>query len=422
MPTPAVEIQHLEKSFEIVSQRGDEAFKSVFTHLGRQLAAPFLRRRPGSPDTFHPFRKTARLEVLKDVSLSIDPGETVALIGRNGSGKSTLLKLIAGIYTPDGGQVKSTGRMSSLIELGAGFHPEFTGRDNIFVNGRILGIPRKELVEKEQAIIDFSGLHEHIDMPVRTYSSGMYMRLAFSIAININPDILLADEVLAVGDMLFQARCREKMSAFKARGKTILLVTHAMNVVEDWCTRAVYLKDGGIAFDGHPSEAVSRYKADCEEEEDRERRTHQPQNGPTDALQEQPGNWDLGELRIDRVQGVSPAACRHARWENGRLVLHLNLPTEAGPVIRIRLKDRNAVSLLAVSETGRPDEQHVALSLDRLDVLPPGRYSLSILLDFPGSGGRECLRFLLVRPGTPAPYGFIAIHAEATSDTEKQRS
>jgi len=196
---------------------------------------------------------------LKDVSFEVKKGESIGLIGHNGCGKSTLLSLIAGILYPDSGEIKTNGRISSLIELGAGFHPDFTGRENIYTNASIFAISKKQIDKKIDSIIDFSELEHFIDNPIRTYSSGMYLKLAFSVAIHINPEILLIDEILAVGDTNFQKKCFDKMMDFKRNKVTIVLVTHDMSAIENLCDRALWLQDGIIKKDGSPTEVIETY-------------------------------------------------------------------------------------------------------------------------------------------------------------------
>ena len=202
-------------------------------------------------------------EVLSDITLTIKRGETVALVGVNGSGKSTLLKLMTQILYPDKGTIKTYGKLVSLLELGAGFHPDFSGRENIYFNASIFGLSKKEIDERLDDIIAFSELGEYIDNPVRTYSSGMYMRLAFSIAINVDAEILLIDEILAVGDQHFQERCYEKMMELKKEGKTMVFVTHSMGAVKKFCDRAVWLSNGRIRMDGSTEEVVEEYLKVC---------------------------------------------------------------------------------------------------------------------------------------------------------------
>ncbi len=202
-------------------------------------------------------------EVLKGINLKIKKGETVALIGVNGSGKSTLLKLMTKIIYPTSGKITTHGKLTSLLELGAGFHPDFTGRENIYFNASIFGLTAAEIDARIQNIIDFSELGEFIEAPVRTYSSGMYMRLAFSVAINVDADILLIDEILAVGDQHFQDKCFEKLNELKRSDKTIVIVSHSLNSVKKLCDRAVWLYNGEIREDGETKKVVEDYLKVC---------------------------------------------------------------------------------------------------------------------------------------------------------------
>ena len=208
------------------------------------------------------FWKTSHVEiheVLKNINMDIKKGETVALIGTNGSGKSTLLKLMTKIIFPNEGTIETNGKLTSLLELGAGFHQDFTGRENICFNASIFGLTRKEIDARIQDIIDFSELGEFIDHPVRTYSSGMYMRLAFSVAINVDAEILLIDEILAVGDQHFQEKCYRKLKELKDSDKTIVIVTHSLDVVKDLCDRAVWIYKGELKLDGDPIYVIDEY-------------------------------------------------------------------------------------------------------------------------------------------------------------------
>ena len=203
------------------------------------------------------------LHVLKDINLDIKKGESVALIGTNGSGKSTLLKLMTKIIYPNKGKITTNGKLTSLLELGAGFHDDFTGRENIYFNASIFGLTRQEINSKLEEIIEFSELREFIDNPVRTYSSGMYMRLAFSVAINVQAEILLIDEILAVGDKHFQDKCFAKLKELKDSGKTIVIVTHNMDQVKQFCDRAVWLYKGEIRQDGKVDDVLKEYLRVC---------------------------------------------------------------------------------------------------------------------------------------------------------------
>lgn len=203
--------------------------------------------------------KKEEREILKGINLKIKKGEVVALIGVNGSGKSTLLKLMTKIIYPTKGTVTTHGKLTSLLELGAGFHPDFSGRENIYFNASIFGLTRSEIDRRIDQIIEFSELQNFIDNPVRTYSSGMYMRLAFSVAINVDAEILLIDEILSVGDEHFQEKCFNKIEELKASGKTIVFVTHGMGAVKRFCTRAVWLHQGKIKMDGTTDAVIEEY-------------------------------------------------------------------------------------------------------------------------------------------------------------------
>jgi ABC-type polysaccharide/polyol phosphate transport system ATPase subunit len=205
---------------------------------------------------------------LDDLSATIRKGVTYGVIGRNGSGKSTLLKLVAGITKPTRGAVRVNGRVSALIELGAGFHPEISGRENVFINGVMLGLSRREIAKRFDEIVEFAEMEDFIDAPVKTYSSGMYMRLGFAVAINVDPDVLLVDEVLAVGDEGFSLKCLDKFSEFKRRGKTILLVTHGLSMVERFCDEALWINSGKKRLVGDPKRVVQMYLSDVELAED----------------------------------------------------------------------------------------------------------------------------------------------------------
>ena len=200
------------------------------------------------------------MQALRDVSLTVEPGEAVGLVGRNGSGKTTLLRIVSGIIKPTSGRVEVGGRIASLLELGAGFHPDFTGRENVYLNGSIHGLSRARVREVMDEIVAFAELEQFIDLPVRTYSSGMYMRLGFSVAAHIQSDVLLLDEVFAVGDEQFQRKCFGKIAEFKNRGGTILFVSHDAQAVERLCDRAVLLRQGEVAFDGPTREAIAAYR------------------------------------------------------------------------------------------------------------------------------------------------------------------
>jgi ABC-2 type transport system ATP-binding protein len=213
---------------------------------------------------------------LRDVDLTIDAGTTVGLIGPNGSGKSTLLKAIGGIIQPTSGTVRRRGRLAALLELGAGFHPDLTGRDNVYLNAAILGLSRRTTDQYFDAIVDFSGIEKFIDTPVKFYSSGMYVRLAFAVAVHVDPDVLLVDEVLAVGDEPFQRKCMDRIKDFQHEGRTIVLVTHALDQVADVCDRAVVLENGQVVVDGTARQAIRALRADFDEQSAARRELESP--------------------------------------------------------------------------------------------------------------------------------------------------
>lgn len=209
-------------------------------------------------DLFRP-NPTEWFWALKDVSFEVEKGETLGIIGPNGSGKSTILKLVSGVMFPSRGEVSVAGKVSPLIELGAGFHPELTGRENVYLNGVILGLTRKQVKERFEKIVEFAEIQDFIDTPVKHYSSGMYMRLGFSIAIHANPDILLVDELLAVGDINFQKKCMDKMNEFKTKGITIILISHNLKTIEDFCERTIYLDKGKLVSDGKSKDVIKDF-------------------------------------------------------------------------------------------------------------------------------------------------------------------
>jgi lipopolysaccharide transport system ATP-binding protein len=227
-----------------------------------------FRRIKERPDTLREvFAKLQRrrityldFEALKRVSFRVPKGQMLGIIGRNGSGKSTLLKIAAGVYTPTSGSVRIHGTTAPLIELGAGFHPELTGRENILLNGLLLGLTRNQIREREERIIEFAELGDFIDSPIKQYSSGMYMRLAFSVATEVEPDILIIDEILGVGDAGFQRKCYGRIEKFRQLGRTILFVSHDVSTVRQLCDRALLLHNGELISDGQPAEVIARYE------------------------------------------------------------------------------------------------------------------------------------------------------------------
>jgi ABC-type polysaccharide/polyol phosphate transport system ATPase subunit len=238
----AIRLENVTQRYRVLSERPD-TLRELFTRFFRHNTS------------FHDF------DALKDVSFTVRRGEVVGIIGRNGSGKSTTLKIIAGVYRPTAGKVEVNGPVAPLIELGAGFHSELTGRENILLNGMLMGYSKREMQARLESIIEFAGVGDFIDAPIKQYSSGMYVRLAFAVATEVDPDILVVDEILAVGDITFQKKCFERLERFRAAEKTIVVVTHNLFEVVALCDRVIHLEKGRILFDGPPGEAVELYKA-----------------------------------------------------------------------------------------------------------------------------------------------------------------
>ena len=253
--THAIEVVRASKIYRRFSQRKQFATLKSALLTGNLISS---------------LRPDETFTALNDVSVTVPKGWTLGVIGRNGSGKSTLLKLVAGITKPTTGAVRVDGRISALIELGAGFHPEISGRENVFINGIMLGLSKREVARRFDEIVEFAELRDFIDAPVKTYSSGMYMRLGFAVAIHVDPDVLLVDEVLAVGDEGFTHKCLDKFADFKRRGKTILLVTHALGLVERFCDEALWLDAGRVKGSGDPKRIVDAYLTDIEQREEQE--------------------------------------------------------------------------------------------------------------------------------------------------------
>ena len=233
-----IKITNLVKEYKMYSRKKDRLLEAII---------------PG-------YQKHTKFRAMDDLNLEIRKGEALGILGKNGAGKSTLLKMITGVVTPTSGKLEVNGKISSLLELGAAFNPELTGLENIYQHGQVMGLTDEEIKAKEKEIIDFADIGDHLMQPVKTYSSGMFARLAFACAINVDPDILIVDEVLSVGDMAFQLKCFKKFEQFKNSGKTIIFVTHNVNDVMENCTRAIILENGKKTFDGNVKDGVNRYK------------------------------------------------------------------------------------------------------------------------------------------------------------------
>ena len=290
LPPGSVVLENVSKRFRKRTVRSYSTVKTSFIKR-------FFSRSSGS-ETY--------VEALRSADIHIRPGESLGIIGRNGSGKSTLLKLISGIYRADSGRIQIAGRVSALIELGAGFHPDFTGRENIYLGGVMYGMKRSEIDAKMGEIIAYAELEDFIDDPVRTYSSGMYMRLGFSLAIHTDPDILLVDEVLAVGDAAFIHRCQDTISELKSRGKTLIFVTHDLDSVVRWCDEALWLDRGEVKLRGGPREVVGAYLQEIEGEEEvaleRDNEDREKQLEREEESESEVKRWGSREIEISDVR------------------------------------------------------------------------------------------------------------------------
>ncbi len=302
---PLVELRHVERRFVKRLER-QRSLQDLFLR--------FFSRRHDPLDEFWP---------LRDVSFTVDAGDCIGVIGPNGSGKSTLLKLVTGILAPTGGDLAVRGRVSSLLELGAGFHPDLTGRENIYLNGSIYGLGRAEMNQRLTSIIDYAGLGDFIDTPVKHYSSGMYVRLGFSVAIHTDPDLLLVDEVLAVGDVAFQNKCMASIYRFRRQGGTLLLVSHDLSTIQSLCTRVIWIDNGLVAAQGAPADVVMAYKQHMAELEE------QGRSGLMTAPSGEGQRWGTGDLQITAVElcdGTGRARTTFVTGEPLTIRLHYHCP------------------------------------------------------------------------------------------------
>jgi ABC-type polysaccharide/polyol phosphate transport system ATPase subunit len=368
------------ESGAIVAEGASRHFK-VYPRESRRLKDAIVARRGSRPTD---------VVALEDVSFRIEPGGAVGLVGRNGSGKTTLLRLISGIIKPSSGYVEVGGRVGSLLELGAGFHPDLTGRENVFLNGSIYGLKRAYLREQLDEIVAFAGLEQAIDRPVRTYSSGMYMRLGFAIASHIDADVLLLDEVFAVGDEQFQRKCFGKIFEFKQRGGTIVFVSHDASAVERLCDRAILLRDGAVEFDGPTHDAIVRYR--------------QLLAGDRDPAERGAGlkEWGSGEVRIEEVELLGPEGATRTQFLAGEpLVLRLHVRAERPlPAPRLSFELRDASGLLVAggaqptAELGWDEDTTELVARFEVESLPLADGRFHIRLGLSDETGAELYHWL----------------------------
>ena len=353
---------------QIVAENVSRRFR-VNPHRNLTLKEAILR-----PET----RRSDEIWALRDVSFEVEPGASIGFIGRNGSGKTTLLRLIAGIFAPSSGRLEVGGTVGSLLELGAGFHPDFSGRENIFLSGSIYGLKRSYVRERLDEIVSFAELEQFIDLPVRTYSSGMHMRLGFAIAVHVDAEILLLDEVFAVGDEAFQRKCIDKILQFKQRGGTVCFVSHSASAVERLCERAILLHKGQVDYVGSTSEALKRYHQALALEEHAEESVAE--------LRE----WGSGEVRVEWVAVAGANGAARERFVSGEpLTIVLKLVGEQAvppPFLSLELRDSGG-SLLGASSRdlgelgwdGSPGERKLRFAIEHLP-LGEGEFQVSVAL------------------------------------------
>ncbi len=371
---PVLELCHVGRRF-VKRRERNRSFQDKFIRL--------LSRRNVEQEDFWP---------LRDVSFSLARGESLGVIGPNGSGKSTLLKLITGILTPTYGEMMVNGRICSLLELGAGFQPDLTGRENIFLNGSIYGLSRAQMNARVESIVDFAELGDFIDTPVRHYSSGMYVRLGFAVAIHTDPDLLLVDEVLAVGDQSFQHKCMSAIQRFRDSGGTLLLVSHDLGSIQNICQRAIWLEQGLVQSAGQPTDVVMDYLRDQALREEQAERLRQAQEGArqeeTEAGSTEAGRWGSGKVRITQVMlcdGSGQETGAFASGEPLSVCLHYTAAQRVEqPVFGLAVYHETGVHISGpntqiggLTVAGVEGEGEVCYHIPKLPLLA-GRYRLSV--------------------------------------------
>jgi lipopolysaccharide transport system ATP-binding protein len=367
--TAAIRVEGLGKRYRLNRSAERSGYRTLRESLVDTVSAPFRRKQNSASEDFW---------ALEDVSFEVQPGEVVGIIGRNGAGKSTLLKILSRITKPTKGRVEINGRVGSLLEVGTGFHPELTGRENIYLNGSILGMSRREIDRKFDEIVAFAEVEKFLDMPVKRYSSGMYVRLAFAVAAHLEPEILIVDEVLAVGDAAFQQKCFEKMRECSTSGRTVLLVSHQLSSIRDLCTAAVWMDRGGIRTSGTANQVVEGYLSEA-------------------VSNPAPGHWTLVEnntrtgkretrILAARYFGQAREIAPHS---DGPLHIGLRIACKAAELgahtrVEVQIVDRFGTKLVCVNtiDTNRPlrlveGDNEIEFLIDCLH-LAPGNYNTNV--------------------------------------------
>jgi ABC-type polysaccharide/polyol phosphate transport system ATPase subunit len=395
----AIEVRGIRKTYRRYSRR--RQFATVKSAL---LSGRLLRD----------LRPDETFDALKGVSFTVTAGQTFGIVGRNGSGKSTMLKLIAGIGRPTDGAIAVEGRVSALIELGAGFHPEISGRENVYINGMMLGLTKREVAARFDEIVAFAELQDFIDAPVKTYSSGMYLRLGFAVAIHVDPDVLLVDEVLAVGDEAFTHKCLDKFAEFRRRGRTVLLVTHALDLVTRFCDEALWLDSGVARLQGDPKRVVDAYLMDVAGVENQEMAAAEPAEPPashshssdvSQAVEGRPstgsgraeepadmtraieGRWGSREVEIGAVELIGRGGPAHVFQSGAPLEIRLQVRARepvADLVFGVGIFNADGVccygtntDIEGAASGGMSGDGQVSFSIDRLDLVE-GSYKVDV--------------------------------------------
>lgn len=401
MPDTAVSVADVSKTFRVYHDR-NQSLKATILKRGRATYEEFW--------------------ALRDVSLEVPHGLTFGLLGRNGSGKSTLLKCIAGILAPNKGTIRTNGRVAAMLEVGSGFHPELSGRENIYLNASILGMTKQEVDRKLESIIEFSGVERFIDHPVKNYSSGMYVRLGFSVSIHTEPDLLLVDEVLAVGDMDFQAKCQEKFADLKRDGKTVVVVSHDLGTMRTFCDEAAWLEQGEVAAIGKASEIVERYA-------DSNHTVHQVEGGGK--------RKGSGEVLFTgaRLLDASGRAVEEVRPDEP-FTLQIDYDAPQGmdrPNFSATINTMEGQRLWAIIGQDRdftpdrlePGAGRVEIAIDALP-LGPGEYEIGVDLreidsPYPVDNVRAITKFGVRRPGFETYGGMLAVSSAFGAFTTGER-